>query len=267
MDSRIRRSDEEKAQRTVPFSHPYLADHNFVCFAHRGGALENAENTQRAFSAATALGYRFIETDVQATADGVVLVFHDDTLERMTDGAGTISTMPYSEVRQAQIQGTEPIMTLEEALLEFPDTRFNIDIKTDHALEPTLALVEKMDCLDRICLASFSNVRLQALRKRFGSRVCSGASPRDVSALKFGSWGVPTWNVSAKCAQVPVRQFGVTLIAPRFITYCNARGIAVHVWTIDEEAEMRRLIRLGVNGIMSDRPTLLKQVALDEGVW
>ena len=251
----------------MSFTHPYLADQGFVCFAHRGGALENAENTKRAFSAATALGYRFIETDVQATADGVVLLFHDDTLERMTDGVGNISSMPHSEVSQALIGSTEPIMTLEEALEEFPDTHFNIDIKTDHALEPTLALVEKMQCLDRVCLASFSDVRLRVLRERFGPRVCSGASPRDVSALKFGSWGVPTWSVSAKCAQVPVKEFGVTIVAPRFITYCNARDIAVHVWTIDEEAEMRRLIRLGVNGIMSDRPTLLKQVAQDEGVW
>ncbi len=251
----------------MPVTHPYLAGHDFVCFAHRGGALENAENTKLAFSAATALGYRFIETDVQATADGVVLVFHDDTLDRMTDGAGTISHLPHSEVRQARIEGTEPIMTLEEALLEFPDTRFNIDIKTDHALEPTLALVEKMDCLDRICLASFSNVRLQVLRKRFGPRVCSGASPRDVSALKFGSWGVPNQGAPADCAQVPVRQFGVTIVARRFVAHCNARNIAVHVWTIDEEAEMRRLIRLGVNGIMSDRPSLLKRVAQEEGVW
>ena len=251
----------------MPFIHPYLAGQEFICFAHRGGALENLENTKQAFSAAVVLGYRFIETDVQATADGVVLVFHDDTLERMTDGAGTISDMPHSEVRQARIQGTEPIMTLEEALEEFPDTHFNIDIKTDHALEPTLALVEKMACLDRVCLASFSDARLQALRKRFGPAVCSGASPRDVSALKFGSWGVPTWRVSAHCAQVPVKEFGVTIVAPRFIAHCNARDIAVHVWTIDEEREMRRLIQLGVNGIMSDRPSLLKRVAQEEGVW
>ena len=89
----------------MPFTHPYLAGHGFVCFAHRGGALENPENTKLAFSAATALGYHFIETDVQATADGVVLVFHDDTLERMTDGSGTISDMPHSEVRQGAHPG------------------------------------------------------------------------------------------------------------------------------------------------------------------
>ena len=88
-----------------------------------------------------------------------------------------------------------------------------------------------------------------------------------MSALKFGSWGVPNQGSPANCAQVPVRQFGVTLVAPRFIAHCNARDIAVHVWTIDEEAEMRRLIRLGVNGIMSDRPGLLKKVAEEEGVW
>ncbi|MGI9414694.1 MAG: glycerophosphodiester phosphodiesterase [Hyphomicrobiales bacterium] len=251
----------------MPFDHPYLSGHGFACFAHRGGALENPENTKQAFSAATALGYRFIETDVQATADGVVLVFHDGTLERMTDGTGTISDLPFSEVRQARIDGTEPIVTLEEALTEFPETHFNIDIKTDHALEPTLELIARMNCLDRVCLASFSDARLRTLRKRFGARVCSGAGPRDVSALKFGSWGVRTSGVSANCAQVPIRQYGVNIVASRFLGYCNAQGVAVHVWTIDEEAEMRRLIRLGVNGIMSDRPSLLKRVAQEEGVW
>ena len=98
-------------------------------------------------------------------------------------------------------------------------------------------------------------------------KVCTGAGPRDVTKLKFGSWGVPLLRVAAHCAQVPIAEYGITIVTRRFVRYCNRRGVAVHVWTINDEAEMRRLIRLGVNGLMTDRPTLLKKVAMEEGVW
>lgn len=249
------------------FSHPYLAGGRFAAFAHRGGGLENPENSKRAFAAAVKLGYRYIETDVQATADGVVMVFHDDDLAPLTDGEGVIAALPHAQARQAKIGGTQPLMTLEEAFESFPDTRFNIDIKTDHALAPTLALVERMGVLDRVCLASFSGARLARIRERFGPAVCLGAGPRDVAALKFASWGLPVMRADCQCAQVPLREYGIAIPTRRFVRHCNTRGVAVHVWTIDEEDEMRRLIRLGVNGVMTDRPSLLKQVAQEEGVW
>jgi len=251
----------------LQFSHPYLAGKRFAAFAHRGGELEEPENSKRAFSAAVDMGYRFIETDVQATADNVLLVFHDEELSRLTDGEGEVASLPHSVVRQAKIDGTEPIMTLEEALVTFPETHFNIDIKSDHALEPTLELVQKMNVLNRVCLACFSDRRLSRIRDQLGRVACTGAGPRDVAALKFASWGLRFLHSRCHCAQVPVSEYGITLPTRRFITFCNARDIAVHVWTIDEADEMRRLIRLGVNGIMSARPSLLKQIAQEEGVW
>ncbi len=249
------------------FSHPYLSEAGFAAFAHRGGGLENPENSQRAFAAAVTMGYRYIETDVQATADGVVMIFHDDDLSPLTDGEGVISELSYSDVQQARIQGSEPMMTLEEALVTFPETRFNIDIKSDHALEPTLELVSRMDVLDRVGLASFSGQRLARIRDRFGSAACTGGGPGDVAALKFASWSLPFLSSSCNCAQVPIREYGIPIPTRQFISYCNQRGVAVHVWTIDAAEEMRRLIRLGVNGLMTDRPTVLKKIAQEEGVW
>ncbi len=251
----------------MTFKHPYLANHAFICLAHRGGGAEQRENSTSAFTAAQALGYRYIETDVQATADGTLIVFHDDTLDRTTNGTGTISALPYSTVREALIGGIEPIMTLEQALEEFPGICFNIDIKTEKALQPTLDLMAKMKCFERVCLASFSDNRLAKVRRNLGPEVCTSAGPQGVFALKLGSWGLPLSASPVQCAQVPVSEYGITIVTSRFITHCNNLGIAVHVWTIDEEAEMRRLIRLGVNGLISDRPTLLKQVAREEGVW
>ena len=155
---------------TLTHAHPYLLDHDFACFAHRGGGAEGPENAKRSFAAAVKLGYRFIETDVQATSDGVLMVFHDDALDRLTDGEGVIAELPFSEVRQAKIAGTEPLMTLEEALTEFPDTRFNIDIKTDQALRSTLELMRQMNCLERVCLASFSDNRLASVRSELAPK-------------------------------------------------------------------------------------------------
>jgi glycerophosphoryl diester phosphodiesterase len=253
---------------TAPrFSHPYLADAGFHAFAHRGGGLEHPENSRQAFAAVVAMGYRYIEIDVQASRDTQVVVFHDDTLERTTDGRGVVSEQFMADLAAIRMAGGETLLTLAEALESFPGIRFNIDIKTDHALEPTLDLIARMDCLDRVCVASFSDARLKAARRRFGPALCLSSGPRSVAALRFGSWGLPVPVPDVACAQIPLRQYGIPLATKGFVRHCNARGIAVHVWTVDEEEEMRRLIRLGVDGIVTDRPSLLRRVAAEEGVW
>ena len=249
------------------FEHPYLADAPFAALAHRGGGLENPENSRQAFSAAFALGYRFFEIDVQASRDGTVVVFHDDRLERTTDGHGIVSEQEMSDLAGVHMEGGEPLLTLAEALETWPQTRFNIDIKTDHALEPTLELIRRMDCLDRICVASFSDRRLRAARAAMGKDLCLSSGPRAVAALRFGALGMPVRVPDVACAQIPLSQYGVPLATAGFVRHANRNGIAVHAWTIDDEAEMRRLIRLGINGIVTDRPSLLKRVAEEEGVW
>ena len=248
-------------------THPYLTLGPFACFAHRGGGGEGPENAKCTIAAAVDLGFRYIETDVQATSDGVVLVFHDDDLDALTDGHGIVAELPHAEIQQARIGGTEPVLTLEEALVEFPETHFNIDIKTDQALMPTIELVRKLNCLHRVCLASFSDQRLSHIRRELGPAACTGAGPKDVTKLKFSSWGIPFLRSPALCAQVPISEYGITIVTRRFIRYCERHGVVVHVWTIDEEDEMRRLIRLGVHGLMSSRPSLLKRIAIEEGVW
>ncbi|WP_349361420.1 glycerophosphodiester phosphodiesterase family protein [Stappia sp.] len=248
-------------------SHPYLAGPGFHAFAHRGGALEFPENSRQAFRAVRDLGYRFIEIDVQATSDGQVVVFHDDTLERTTDGRGVVSAQRMSDLAGVRMEGGEPLLTLAEALEDYPDMRFNIDIKTDQALAPTLALLKAMSCLERVCVASFSDRRLAIAKAELGRELCVSSGPRSVAALRFGSWKMPVRTPDVACAQIPLTQYGVPLATRGFLRHCNARGIAVHVWTIDDEAEMRRLIRKGVNGLVTDRPALLKRVAQEEGVW
>jgi glycerophosphoryl diester phosphodiesterase len=239
------------------FPHPFLGGRHFVGFAHRGGGAENLENSATAFAAASALGFTHIEIDVQATADGVSIVFHDEGLDGVTTGSGRISNLPFSAVTEAQIGGKEPIMSLEEALEAFPDLYFNIDIKTDHALQPTIDVIRRMKCLDRICVASFSDDRLRAAKAALGDKACMSAGPEAVKRLKYASWRLPVAKPSVDCVQVPIRSRRITIVTRSFVKFCQKRGIAVHVWTIDEESDMRRLIRLGVNGLVTDRPSLL----------
>lgn len=248
-------------------THPYLQFSAPVAVAHRGGALEAPENTMRAFGRAVALGYDYLETDVRATSDGVPVVFHDEHLHRVTDRGGVVRELPHAEVSRARIGGSEPIPTLDELLEEFPDTRFNIDIKEDHALEPTLAALSRSDHLDRVCIASFSWSRLRAVRARFGAAVCTNLAPAEVAALaararlgrlSFGSHlALPQGPV---CVQVPRRASGVPIVTEQFIRTAHSLSWPVFVWTIDSPADMNHLLDLGVDGIMTDRPTVLKQV-------
>lgn len=249
--------------------HPYLVDPGVTAFAHRGGAEEYPENTLAAFSAAVDMGYRYLETDVHITADGVLLAFHDDRLDRVCDGAGLIQSLPWSVVRGARVAGTEPIVELQELLETFPETRFNLDIKHWAALDPTLDLLTRMACWDRVCIGSFSDRRLGQVRSRLrrsGIRVCTSMGPLGVLAMKARELRLPA-RTGALCAQVPVKHAGITVVSKKFVDTCHRRNMPVHVWTIDDADEMRRLVELGVDGIMTDKPSLLKKVLLDMGQW
>jgi glycerophosphoryl diester phosphodiesterase len=249
--------------------HPYLDHPGVLAFAHRGGAEEYPENSMSAFAAVVDLGFRYIETDVHTTSDGVLLAFHDDRLERVTDGKGMIYTLPWSEVLSAKVAGTEPIVQLQELLETFPETHFNLDIKRWAALEPCMELLSRMGCWDRICIGSFSDGRLRRARKsmaRKGLRICTSMGPQGVLAMKARQFHLPVRS-RAQCAQVPVKYFGIPVVTRGFVDTCHAIGMQVHVWTIDDADEMRRLVHLGVDGLMTDKPSVLKRVLLELNCW
>ncbi len=251
----------------TPGSHPYLDVDGPVAFAHRGGAEEHPENSLAAFRHAVSLGYRHLETDVHLTADGQVLAFHDDSLDRVTDGTGRIGDLTAAEVARARIAGTEPIPTLDALLEEFPDARINIDPKADPVVEPLARALERHDALDRVCVGSFSDRRLRRLRGLLGDRLCTSAGPVATAAFRLASLGVPLPRGAHDCLQVPVRQSGIPLVDRRFVALAHRRGLKVHVWTIDDPDEMHRLLDLGVDGLMTDRPTVLRDVLRARGHW
>lgn len=243
-------------------AHPFLDWPGPLAFAHRGGASDAPENTLPAFQDAVDLGYRYLETDVRVTADGVVVAFHDDNLMRTCHRPGKISELPWSEVKAAKVDGKAPIPSLEELLGTFPTARVNIDCKADNAVDALVAAIKRTDAVDRVCLASFSDGRLKKMRAAL-PEACTALGPQSLALMKFGLLRHPP----GEAAQVPVKQGPITVTNAKSVERAHSLGVDVHVWTIDDAAEMNRLLDLGVDGVMTDKPAVLKQVLVDRGQW
>jgi glycerophosphoryl diester phosphodiesterase len=246
---------------------PYLDHPGPLAFAHRGGASDEPENTMPAFQRAVDLGYRYVETDVHVTADGVLLAFHDDRLDRVTDRTGVIAELPWSVVKEAKVDGREPIPRFEELLGAWPDLRVNVDPKHDAAAAPLVDALRRTGAVDRVCVGAFSDARIARIRAAIGPALCTSLGPRGVARLRAASYGLPAGRFAAGCVQVPVRQGPVAIVDERFVRAAHRRGLQVHVWTIDEADEMGRLLDLGVDGIMTDAPAVLKDVLVARSQW
>ena len=141
---------------------PFLDTPGPIAFAHRVFDLSGAENSMRAFGQAIALGYRYLETDVRVSADGVAFAFHDARLDRVTDRTGVIARLPAREVERARIAGTEPVPRLDDVLATWPDARVNLDLKDERAIAATVAAIRRAGALDRVCVGAFSDRRVAA---------------------------------------------------------------------------------------------------------
>ncbi|MFJ6383634.1 glycerophosphodiester phosphodiesterase [Kitasatospora sp. NPDC092039] len=261
--------------------HPFLDHPGPLAFAHRGGDLGRPENSLAAFEAAVALGYRYLETDVHATADGVLVAFHDSRLDRVTDRTGAVSELPWEAVRRARIGGTEPVPLLEDLLGAFPGARFNIDVKAAPAVAPLVEAIRRTGSWDRVCVGGFSDTRLAAVRAAAGPRLATSLGPREVARLRLRSLAKPFLPSPARgplsrrpgapftglCAQVPERHRGVRVVDRAFVRTAHRLGLQVHVWTVDDPTRIRALLDLGVDGIMADRIDVLRDVLGERGCW
>jgi glycerophosphoryl diester phosphodiesterase len=250
-------------------------DAPFLAYAHRGGATYppnlHRENTEYAFGQAVALGYRYLETDVHATADGVLLAFHDPRLDRVTDRSGVIADLPYAEVEPARIHGRDKIPTLAELFVRFPQARFNIDAKSDAAVELLADTIEEHEAQDRVCVSSFAVSRLHRLRRRLGPRVASSATMYGIAWNVFAPALTRLLNTPAAALQMPVESLILgrqrRVLTPALIRAVHRAGKQVHVWTIDDAAVMEEVIDAGVDGIFTDRVDTLKEVLTQRGLW
>ena len=230
-----------------------------------------------AFAAAVDLGFRYLETDVHGTSDGVAIALHDETLDRTTDGKGKVSELPWSKVKQSYIGGTEPIPTLEELFAAWPHVKWNIDIKSDSAIEPTANVINKMRVHDRVLITSFSATRRRATLKKLSKPVATGAASTEigafVAATRMGSKRLAAAAVKeADAIQVPLGQSigalgGVTVTDAATVKMAHAIGKQLHVWTVNTHALMNQMLDLGVDGIFTDRADTLRKVLEDRKLW
>ena len=246
--------------------------------AHRGGGGLRPENTMPAFEHAADLGVDAFETDVHLTRDGELVVSHDPDLDRISDGTGAIARLSLAEVQQADAgyhwsddngatfpwrgQGVQ-IPTVRELFTRFPDKRYILDCKPENPIAARKLAEVAMECGvgERVCLASFSHDNVLAIRDVHPSITTSLSSP-EVHVF----WAAQIlrcdalYRNKAHAIQVPPTQYGVPFLTRHFIQRAHANNMHVHAWTIDEEEEMRRLLALGVDGIITDYPDRLLRV-------
>ena len=250
--------------------HPFFAAGRRLGFAHRGGTSSAPENTLAAFAAAVELGFTHLETDVHATSDGALVAFHDDDLQRTCGDPRRISTASWEEIATLRVDGREPIPRLEDVLDTWPHTFVNIDCKTESAVGPLVALLmTRRDLLERVCIGSFDDNRLDAIRRDVGPDLLTSMGPRAVARLASRAAGLPVSlrRDGAACAQVPIKQGPIPVVTNRFIETAHAEGIAVHVWTVDDPPTIARLFDMGVDGVMSDDLHSLRAVMQEKGHW
>lgn len=249
-------------------------DAPFVAMAHRGGSLLSAnvgrENTLEAFANAVGLGYRYLETDVHTTSDGVLVAFHDDVLDRVTDTTGRISELSFDRLREVSVGGAR-IPTLDELLDAFPDARFNIDIKAPGAVEPLARTIAAHRAQERVCVASFSIERLAAFRRLAGTQIATSMNPAGVGLAAFVPLLPGLLPSRGVAYQMPVYHEvsgrRVRLLTPALLDSAHRAGRHVHIWTVNDATEMEYLIDLGVDGLITDAVDVLKDVAIAKGVW
>lgn len=244
----------------------YLDNERPVAFAHRGGNTAAPENTLAAFEHAIGLGYRYLETDVHVTSDGVLVAAHDAGLDRVAGEAQAIADLTWDELQKVDLGDGHRVPRFVELLDAFPHARLNVEPKTDEAVDLLASTIVADDALGRVCIGSFNDARIARMRKLLGPELCTSAGPRDVARIFAGTVARRPWTGGHGCLQIP-SSFGPVRVSRRLVDKAHELELHVHVWTINDETEMRQLLDLGVDGVMTDNTELLRRVMVERGEW
>lgn len=233
-------------------------------FAHRGLALEVPENTPPAFRAALKAGATHLETDVHASADGIAVVSHDPDVKRVSGHEASVEQLSMAELRAIDLGGGQGFVSLSEVLAEFPHALFNVDVKSSRAVEPAARAILAAGATDRVLITSFSLRRRRRTVTLLPGVSTSASSVQVLCAFVGARLRIaPLIRHVARAVdalQLPERYGRFRLVTPRTVRAWHAAGLEVHVWTVNDLADMRRLLALGVDGIITDRCDLAKGV-------
>lgn len=257
--------------------HPFYAqfERGPLVMAHQGGKGLWPENTLYAFEQAVAMGVDVLEMDMHSTADGVLVVMHDDTVDGTTDGTGPVNALSLEELKMLDAgyhwssdegqtfayRGTGiTVPTVEEVFVAFPTMPMNIEIKQ---AQPSITksfceLIREYDMADRVLVASFHQETIEEFRREC-PEVATSTGEREVIVLFVLSkvFLDATYSPAAQAVQVPEYRSGLHVLTPRFVDAAHSRGLDVHAWTINDVGDMQRLVALGVDGIITDYPNQL----------
>ena len=252
--------------------HPYLALEQPIRFAHRGSRILWPENTMEAFQGAVDLGYRYLEVDVRKTSDDVVVVFHDATVDRVTNGSGDITEWSLADLRRldaawsfAPAQGYPGrgtgvrVPTLDELFATFPDVHVNIDLKGRGLEWAVFDVIRRHRREDRTLIGSFVDFRLGRFRRVSAGAVATSAGPSRALSMWAASRAGATSGGPEVAHQVPF-EHPVLRLDRRYVEAVHASGSQVHAWTVNDAVTMHRLLDMGVDGIVTDRPDVLNAV-------
>ncbi len=248
----------------TPAKRSYLDSPVPRIFAHRGLAIDAPENTLLSFARAVAIGVEYIETDVHASHDGVAVIAHDPSLERVAGRKVRVSQLTMSELRKVRLGHDQGFPSLAEALDAFPETKFNIDVKSKDAVPGTIAAITDAGAQDRVLVSSFDERRRALALRGLPGVVSSASARRFLPALLAGKVGFsPALRRSMRglvAVQVPEKAVGLRVTTAKMVRALHDAGIEMHVWTVNDPARMDALLDLGVDGIVTDRADLALEV-------
>lgn len=258
---------------------PLYAAGTPTILAHRGGGDEAPENTREAIRAMLAHGVRVMETDIRPTSDGVAVLAHDPTLLRRFGDPRPIDQVAWAELASMRDVDGAAALTLTDALAQFPQVAFNLDAKADSILGEVMRAVRDAGAADRVCLTAFDSARIDTMARVTRARTALGMGMRDVAALRLRSLvpgGVVPRGVRGerpvsevppgRAVQVPLTFRGVPIVTSSFVRRAHTEGHVVHVWTVNDPGEMHRLLDLGVDGVVTDVPSVAAAVWRERGL-
>lgn len=250
--------------------HPFLDHPGPFVMAHRGGVGDAAaqadgeyvpENSDLAFARSVGLGIRVLESDIRTTSDGVPILHHDEDLRRVAYFGARVHDLTWREAAAIELPAGARLMRVDEALITWPGIRWNLDVKDDRSVEATVRVLQRAHALDRVCVASFSRSRLHRLRALLGPQAATSATWAEVGAIlrlpsvahrRFAPRLLQPGRPVA--VQVPPSALGLPLLSERSVAAAHALGVQVHAWTINNPEQMRQLLAMGVDALITDHP-------------
>ena len=224
----------------------------FIGLSHRGNSQNFIENSFEAFNSVIQMGYKYIETDLRMTLDGEVIAFHDPDLKRLFNLDLWVKDLTFNEIADLFKEKNCRLLTLEDALKEFPHINFNIDLKVKEAIQHSVKVVADLNSFDRVCFASFHSSHTKKVLHLNQNAIVS-MSMKDVALFKF----FKIYNKRVKVIQIPIKWKGIKLLTRNLMQEAYKNNLLVHVWTVNDEVTINNLIDIGVNGIITDKPELL----------